>query len=133
MPRRRIVVDANRILGALLLDGATRHTIMTTDALLFAPRFLRMEIERHKPAFAKRMRANTDDVDAILRVLYRRIVWVSDTDVRRHLVRARKALAGRDPNDVPYLACALAVQADGIWSQDQDFDAQNLVPRIDWL
>lgn len=35
-----------------------------------------------------------------------------------------------DPDDVPYLACALAVDADAIWSHDPHFDAQDLVPRV---
>lgn len=63
-------------------------------------------------------------------ILYRRIAWVADVDVERELPRARKLLDDIDPKDVPYLACALAVSADAIWSLDIDFDAQKAIPRV---
>lgn len=46
--------------------------------------------------------------------------------------QARQAFGRENDADVPYLAAALAVDADAIWSHDQDFDVQDLVPRIRW-
>jgi predicted nucleic acid-binding protein len=103
---------------------------MRSSAVFFAPRFLRIEIEKHKLEIARRSKAKSEDIDAILAVVYRRISWVDDQAILPHVATARKALAGIDPNDVPYLACALAVEADAIWSHDLDFDKQVLVPRV---
>lgn len=46
---------------------------------------------------------------------------------------AREALSHIDSKDVDYLACALAVDADAIWSSDRHFDQQSLVPRVERL
>lgn len=127
---RRLVVDANRIFSAILKDGETRRAMMSTGAAIFAPRFLRIEIERHKETMVRRCKGRREDIEAVLAVLYRRIGWVGDGEILPHLPEARAALQTRDPKDVPYLACALAVQADAIWSSDTDFDAQGLVPRV---
>lgn len=127
---RRLVVDANRVYSAILKDGETRRAMMNTGAVLFAPRFLRWEIERHKEQIVRRTKGRPEDVDAILAVLYRRIAWLSDDELRPHLAAAEAALGPTDSKDVPYLACALAVAADGIWSHDLDFDKQDLVPRV---
>lgn len=127
---RRIVVDANRVFSALLKDGETRRAMMTTSATLYAPRFLRQEIEKHKPEIARRSRAKPEDVDRAMAILYRRIAWVSEKDIAKHMKKARKLMQAVDPDDAPYLACALAVDADAIWSLDLDFDEQTVVPRV---
>lgn len=127
---RRLVVDANRVYSAILKDGETRRAMMTTGATLFAPRFLRLEIERHKADIVRRTRGRVEDVDAALAVLYRRIAWLSDDELAPSMAAADAALGAVDGKDVPYLACALAVGADAIWSHDVDFDKQTLVPRV---
>lgn len=94
---RKIVVDANRIFSALLKDGEMRRAMMTTSATLFAPRFLRHEIERHKDEIVLRSGGKREDVDRTLVVLYRRIAWVGDDDIAKHLKRARKIIGSVDP------------------------------------
>ena len=127
---RRLVVDANRVYSAVLRDGETRRVMMNTGAVLFAPRFLRVEIEKHKGDIVRRTSGRTEDVDDALAILYRRIAWVSDDELAPHMAAADAALGSVDGKDVPYLACALAVKADAIWSHDLDFDKQTLVPRV---
>lgn len=127
---RRLVVDANRVYSALLKDGETRRAMMQTGAVLFAPRFLRVEIEKHKAEIVRRARGRIEDVEGALAILYRHIAWVSDEDLAPHADVADAALGGVDGKDVPYLACALAVKADAIWSHDLDFDKQSLIPRV---
>lgn len=126
----RLVVDANQLYSALLRDGRTRHQMMTTPATLFAPLFLRTEIERRKPGIVQRSGGTQQEIDQVLSVLYRRIAWVSDETIRPHLPKAKKLLGTVDPKDVPYLACAFAVDADAIWSRDEDFDEQDVVRRV---
>lgn len=103
---------------------------MNTGATLFAPRFLRGGIEGHKSDIARRLHSDVATVDAVVAVLYRRISWVSDDDIATHVRRARAATGAIDAKDVAYLACALAVGADAIWSHGRDFDRQTLVPRV---
>ena len=126
----KLVVDTNRIISALLEDGSTRSAILKTGARLFAPETLLDEIGRHMPLIARRVGVSVADLSEILRPLLKRIEWVSEDDYRPYLERAREAMDPVDPKDVPYLACALAVEADAIWSLDLHFGRQSLVPRV---
>lgn len=126
----RLVIDANRIVSALLKEGATREAILKTRSSLFAPEYLREEIATHLPEFARRAGVAERDLEVVLSLLLRRIEWVAPDAYQPQLARAKHALGRVDPNDVPYLACALAIQADAIWSHDLDFDRQHLVPRV---
>jgi predicted nucleic acid-binding protein len=127
------VVDANRILSALLKDGTTRRAILGTSSTLVAPVFLLEEVAKHRPEIARRVGVPPEALGAILDPILRRIKWIKPEVYAECLPSATKALGAVDMKDVPYLACAIAVGADAIWSHDKDFDRQALVPRISRL
>jgi predicted nucleic acid-binding protein len=126
----RLVLDANVVLSAALRDGAVRRALATADADLFAPAFLQAELDKHLPAIARRAGVRVADARAALDRLVADVIWVEPRDIQSRWDEAYGALGGIDAKDVPYLACALAVGADAIWSFDQDFDSQKLVPRV---
>lgn len=117
-------------MSALLRDGPTRRAFFETGAALFAPFELQEEIERHLLTNSERAGVPLPELRVILASLLGRIEWVPRSTYLPDLDRALRALSLVDLDDVPYLACALAVGADAIWSLDLDFDQQSLVPRI---
>jgi predicted nucleic acid-binding protein len=91
---------------------------------------LREEVERHREMLFRRAGLGADDFDALMRSLLAQVVWVPRKEYEAHLPKAIEALERWDPDDVAYLACALAVGAEAIWSHDKDFDRQDLVRRV---
>lgn len=69
-------------------------------------------------------------MDATLSSLLALLDWVETRDIGAHWETAWDALGAVDPKDVPYLAAALAIDADAIWSHDRDFDRQDTVLRV---
>lgn len=126
----KLVVDANRIFSAVLRDGDTRRIIFSTSAELYAPEALRAEIARFKDQLLRRSGLAAVELGRLLDLLFAEITWVGTPLLEAHLVSATRALGKRDPKDVPYLAAALAIGADAIWSHDTHFDAQSLVRRV---
>lgn len=59
-------------------------------------------------------------------LLFQYIEVVSADDFYPAIETAQAAIGDTDPDDVLYLACAIASDA-AIWSDDSDFDEQNLV------
>ena len=82
---------------------------------------------------ADRSGKTATEVASAVKHLFLLIEWVPNRALTAHWERAFHALAAADADDVPYLAAALAVDADAIWSHDRHFDCQSLVPRIDHL
>lgn len=126
----KVVVDANRIISALLKDGETRRVLLATDAALYAPAFLKAEIEKHERMLRTRSGLTANQLHDLLETVFAPVHWVPDEAVRAKIPEAEGLLGHIDAKDVPYLACALAVEADGIWSGDPDFDGQKAVRRI---
>jgi predicted nucleic acid-binding protein len=129
----KYVVDANRVVRALIRDGRTRREFILTDAELFAPLYLKEELQRHKAEILKRAPVSPDELDAALAVLEARIKWVAEGDIEPYLEAAHDAVAKIDPKDARYVACALAVKADALWTFDKKLRKQSLVPTIPHL
>lgn len=126
----KLVVDANRVISALLRDGETRRAFFTTKSKLFAPTFLRREVDKRRGEFVRRSGLSEADFQTLFGLLSARIGWVPDRVCEAHTAEASAALGKVDPDDVPYVACALAIGADAIWSHDKHFDEQDIVPRV---
>lgn len=122
----KVVVDANRVMSAIIKDSSTRRALLATESTLYAPDFMRGELAKHRPYILKKSGMPAEAYDRLLALLFDKIRWVPDTLVETHMDRASIL---RDPADRPYLAAALAVDADAIWSEDKGFDEQKLVPR----
>lgn len=122
----KVVIDANRVMSAIIKDSSTRRTILATESTLYAPDFMRVELTKHRPYVLKKSGMPAADYDRLLALLFDKIRWVPDSQVTAHM---EKASVLSDPADRPYLAAALAVDADAIWSEDKGFDEQKLVPR----
>ncbi|MHB8587150.1 MAG: PIN domain-containing protein [Thermoplasmatota archaeon] len=126
----RYVVDANRLISALIRDGRTRREFLLTEAELFAPVYLREELEKHKGEILKRAPVSPEELDAALSVLEARITWVSEEASRPFLPVAEEAVRKIDPKDARYVACALAVKADAIWTFDKKLANQNVIATV---
>lgn len=125
----KVVLDANRLFSALLRDGSTRKALYDTAATLYAPAFLRTEFEKHHAELQRRSGLSAADLARLVEQVFAQVEWVPDDLIQPHVPAAAAALAAVDPDDVPYLATALAVGADAIWSEDKGLDEQTLVPR----
>lgn len=86
---------------------------------MHAPEYLFDEIETHRDELAKRSGQTTDAVEEALRILRPHVTEHEEAVYVNELEKAGSLLEGRDPKDIPYVALALALPADGIWSEDR--------------
>jgi predicted nucleic acid-binding protein len=121
MPSRALVVDANILVRAVL--GRRVREIIETYAeqvSLFVPEVAYAEAEEHVPALVIRRSGDPDKAVKFLRSL-RGLVELIGSEVYGGFENtARERLGGRDPDDWPILASALAIGCP-IWTEDTDF------------
>ena len=122
----KLVVDANVVISALIADGNTRELIVTLEPELLTPAFVHDEIENYEEMIAEKAGMEPDRVAQFIDLLFRYIDIVPAADFHPAIERADEAIGDTDPDDVLYLACAIASDA-AIWSDDSDFDQQYLV------
>ena len=122
----KLVVDANVVISALIADSKTRELIVTLDPDLLTPAFVRDEVRNYESLIVEKSGMEPDRVAQFVELLFRHIDVVPAGEFHPAIESADDAIGDPDPDDVLYLACAIARDA-AVWSDDSDFDEQDLV------
>lgn len=123
----KIVLDANVIIAALLGSRATLVILTSQNHTFFVPQKILEEIKRHQSFICAYGKQSSEEFTTNFRALLYFIDVVDSVVYDPFLQQARAALS-RDIQDADYLACALAVHAEFLWTNDKDFSTQHLVP-----
>lgn len=126
----KIVVDANVVISAAIVDGKTREILQLGNATFLAPPELKQEVHSHSSLIADKSNLREKDVIELTDLLFEGIGTVPYGIPHSAMKKARDAIGDEDPDDVPYLATAITVDADAIWSDDRVFDNQPYIQRI---
>jgi predicted nucleic acid-binding protein len=122
----KLVIDANVVISALIADSKTRELIVTLEPDLLTPAFVYDEIENYEELIVEKSGMEPDRVAQFIDLLFQYIEVVPADDFYPAIEKADEAIGDTDPDDVFYLACAIATDA-AIWSDDSDFEEQDLV------
>lgn len=68
-----------------------------------------------------------NNFDTLFNVILSSIVFLKEEELREHSTHAKAIMDHIDPDDTPFIAAALAVENDGIWSDDKHFLQQDVV------
>lgn len=123
----KLVVDANVVISALIADSKTRELIVTLKPELLTPEVVHDEIRNYETLIIEKSGMSPDRVQQFIDLLFEYIETVPASEFHQYIEEAEEAIGDTDPDDVLYLACALARHA-GVWSDDSDFDEQDYVP-----
>jgi predicted nucleic acid-binding protein len=123
----KLVVDANVVISALIADSKTRELIVTLEPELLTPEVVHDEIRNYENLIVEKSGMSLDRVQQFIDLLFQYIETVPASELYPYIEEAEEAIGDTDPDDVLYVACALARDA-GVWSDDSDFDEQDLVP-----
>ena len=117
----RLIVDTNILISSLIKDSITREILLLPFTDFYLPEFALEEVEAHKTKISKLSGLSRDEIDFFLDLLLENISIVPARTIRPYLKEAEKIIGDIDPGDIPFIALALAVDNDGIWSNDKHF------------
>jgi len=123
----RLVVDTNRIVAALVKDSTSRKILFSDKIDFLTIEITGQEIEEHRQELLDKTRLTDERLNLALSFLFSRIFVVSDIVVESKMDEAKKIMDALDPDDTPFIALALAVENDGIWSDDKHVKQQNTI------
>ncbi len=117
-----IVLDANILIRAIL-GRRVRHLLETYAArgvVFYAPDVAYADAEKYLPLLLQKKQKDDTDVPAALRYLQQFVEPVDPESYSSFEEDARERLRGRDEDDWPILASALALNC-VLWTEDADF------------
>lgn len=125
----KLVVDTNVLLSALIADSVTRTLLGAVDDPLVTPVGLKRELCRHGELVREKSGLSETELEELTNRLLGHVEFVPDSELEAFREEAAEELADVDPDDVIFLAAALAVDG-GIWSDDRHLREQDLVPVV---
>ena len=121
------IVDTNRIIAGLIRNSTSREILLNPNFEFYTPDFLLSEIKNHKDLIMKKGDLSESKFDTIYELLIDRINVLPKSDIMDHIEEARQIIGDIDRDDVTFIALALAIPNNGIWTEDKHFKKQNKI------
>lgn len=123
----KVIVDTNRIISALIKEGLARAIITSLKIEFYTLDYVLEEIRKYISYITEKSGLNSEEIELLLLLFMQNITVLPDEKVKSKISDAMEIMKEIDINDAPILACALAVQNDGIWTEDKHFEKQNTI------
>jgi len=111
-----LVVDTNIIFAGILRDSTTRALLIDSPFILFAPETAVNEIRKHETPIIKRSGLTEAEFETLFTLITGNITIIEKDRYKQHIEEATKRI--KDPGDIPFLALALSMSNDGIWTEN---------------
>lgn len=115
-------------IAAFLRDSTVRRILTSSLLEFFVPRFLFEELDVHLGELTSRAGLSDREVRRLRGRLDAYLTVIPAETLRPHMGPALRIMADVDRQDAPYVAAALAVACDGLWSDDPHLRQQSAVP-----
>ena len=110
------------MIAALIKDSLTRALLLSPHVELLLPEYAFEELARHRQKLLRHSGLKPAEMDLLMSLLLEQVTIVPMARLAPYLKRAESLIGERDPDDVPFVALALAEENDGIWSNDRAFE-----------
>jgi len=115
------------MIAAYLRDSTVRRIVILAELQLLVPEFIFEEFAKHLPALAKRSGLGRKESRDLIDRLRGRFAVVPEELVRGYLPEATRIMKAIDERDAAYIAAALCIRCDGVWSDDPHLKRQDAV------
>jgi hypothetical protein len=117
----RLVIDSNRYIAAFIKSGVTRTILLSPQFIFYAPLEMLTEIENHRDEIILKAKIKPNKLPRVQKLLFSRIKFVNLDEFPEIVQNANEIMEKIDPNDADFLAIGMALNLDGVWTEDQHF------------
>ena len=123
----KVVIDTNVLMAALISDSVVRRLLASRKIIFYLPEFALDEFEKYKEGLKSKAGYSEAEFQQLKSLILENIAIVPIGFVKKHMREAKKVMERVDKKDSPFIACAIAIGADGILSFDKDFQRQKRI------
>lgn len=123
----KLIINTSILISALLKDSITRRILLTSDIEFYLPEYSLDEIKKHNKMICERGGLSEGEINIILAILSSKLTIISADKIKKYFQDADKIIGNIDKKDIPFIALALSISNDGIWTNDKHFEKQNII------
>lgn len=123
----KLILDTNIIISALISKKSTIRDILISDNITFyMPELVLVELLKHKELLCSKTGLNKKEVFFTLFYLLSKVEIVKKEAFSENLEKAKNIMENIDLKDSEFLALALSIDNEGIFSNDKHFDSSEI-------
>lgn len=123
----KLIADTNRIIAGLIKDSTSRQILLSDRFEFSSVGISKSEIQKYKQDILDKAGIDEETFNKISARLFSKVDIVNDDVIKDRFNEAKEIMDKVDPKDTPFIALALAVENEGIWSDDTHFAKQNKI------
>ncbi|HEY0089503.1 MAG TPA: PIN domain-containing protein [Candidatus Lokiarchaeia archaeon] len=106
----------------------TRKILLKPEFDFFIPDYYLAELNKSKSDLLEKVETEEVDLNKLIFLLHERIFNVPEQEYSKNIKKAEEIIGSIDSKDIPFLAVALSLNVNGIWSNDKHFQRQKKIP-----
>ena len=122
-----LIVYVNIVISALIKDGISRELLFYSPFTLYSSDTLIESTTKYENLILEKSELSKEDFEKLLSSILQNIKIVERSEYEKYMEEANKLMGQIDIEDVPFIALALSINNDGIWSDDAHFKQQDKV------
>ena len=75
----------------------------------------------------KKSKIKDEEFELLFDLVMEKISIIPDEKIKKHINHGIKIMKDIDIKDSPFIACALSIPNEGIWTEDKHFNKQNQI------
>lgn len=122
-----IVIDVNVLFSAIIKDSTTRELLLKSEHEFYFPKPSKNKIEKYFDLILEKTKTTESELNQLLANIFCNVHTISEKELLTHWEEAKQIMHDIDPEDVTFIAAALAKDNAAIWSDDKHFEQQKAI------
>jgi len=123
----KLIIDTNILISSLLKDSTTREILLNESLNFYLPEIVLSEVNKYLPYIIQKSELSEEEIKKILNTLLENLILVPIDEYEKKMDEGMKIIGNIDEKDTQFIALALSIENDGIWSNDKHFEKQKKI------
>ena len=123
----KLIIDTNILISSLLKDSTVREILLNESINFYLPEIVLSEVNKYLPYIIQKSELNEKEIKKLLNTLLENLILVPIDEYEKKMDEGMKIIGKIDEKDTQFIALALSIENDGIWSNDKHFEKQEKI------
>ena len=123
----KLIIDTNILISSLLKDSTTREILLNESLNFYLPEIVLSEVNKYLPYIIQKSELSEEEIKKILNTILENLILVPIDEYEKKMNEGTKIIGNIDEKDTQFIALALSIENDGIWSNDKHFAKQKKI------
>ncbi len=123
----KLIIDTNVLISSLLKDSTTRELLLNESFEFYLPEIVLREVNKYLQYIIQKSKLSEESIKNLLNIILENLHLVPIDEYEGKMDEGMEIIGKIDEKDTQFIALALAIKNDGIWSNDKHFDKQEKI------